>query len=54
MSKPDLLGLATALEDHSRPGMMAFTFYELLDAAGYTDQEIRDVAAALAAIVSES
>lgn len=49
--KPSLLGVAEALGSHARPGVMAFTFYELMKDAGYTDEEVREVATALNAIV---
>ena len=50
--KPDLLGIAESLRQHSRPGVVAFMFYELLSGSDYTDEEIEEIATALADIVN--
>ena len=44
--------LQAALAEHSRPVTVAFDIYEMLSAAGYTDEEIVEVASALEDIVS--
>jgi len=50
--KIDLLGVSESLRTHGTPGQIAFTFYELLQQADYTDEEISEVADALNDIVS--
>ena len=50
-NKPDLLGVAESLRQHSRPSQIAFMVYELLTTNDYTDEEILEVAAALEDIV---
>ncbi len=44
--------LQAALAEHSRPVTVAFDIYELLSNAGYADEEIVEIAAALEDIVS--
>jgi hypothetical protein len=47
-----LKALEESLLNHSRPVQVAFHFYELLSVAGYDDEYISEVAAALEDIVS--
>lgn len=47
MKALDLLGVAETLQQHARPSQIAFMLYELLNTAGYTDEEIRAVVFAL-------
>jgi hypothetical protein len=49
---PDLMRVAESLQQHGRPSQIAFTLYELLTAADYSDEEILEVAHALEDIVS--
>jgi hypothetical protein len=47
-----LKALEESLLNHSRPAQVAFHIYELLCGAGYDDEYIEEVAAALEDIVS--
>jgi len=48
----DLLGVAETIQQHSKPGAIAFMFYELLQSADYSDEEIAEVADSLHDLVS--
>ena len=52
MEEPSLQGVAESLRVHDRPSQIAFTLYELLTEADYSDEEILAVAAALEDIIS--
>lgn len=45
--KVDLLGVRESLEEHCRPGQIAFMLFELLESADYSRDEIRDVVATM-------
>lgn len=40
-------GVATSLRIHGKPGLVGFMLYDLLNEAGYDDEEIRDVATSM-------
>jgi hypothetical protein len=48
----DLIGLKDALRSHSNPNVMACIFYELLNNAGYTDEDVEDLIIELTDIVT--
>jgi hypothetical protein len=48
----DLFGLKEALRSHSSPNVMACIFYELLNTAGYTDEDVEDIIIELTDIVT--
>jgi hypothetical protein len=52
MEEPLVQGVAESLRVHGRPSQIAFTLYELLTGADYSDEEILEVATDLEDIVS--
>ena len=46
-----LIGLLNKVKEHGKPGQIAFLVYEILTDAGYSEDEIREVGAAVSAIV---
>jgi hypothetical protein len=52
MIEPLLGELAEALDSHDRTVKVGFMFYELLNKAGYDDEEISEVANAMIDIVN--
>ena len=48
-----LLGLTESLKEKARPGVVAFAFYEILLEAGYSHNDVVDIAEELTALAEE-
>ena len=51
MDSSTLMGLINKIKVHGKPGQIAFLVCELLTDAGYSDDEICEVGAAVSALV---